>query len=94
LYTVWVRCTRFCTKTKGFIFLIPLSFFPRFLDRIQDHTVFILLSFILRILEALGGAAVCTASFTIIALEFPNSIATTFVMKIFYSYYYYYEILI
>jgi MFS family permease len=49
-----------------------------FLDRFDDHTTFITLSFVVRIVEALGDAAFITASFAIIAAEFPDSVATTF----------------
>ncbi|XP_063708219.1 MFS-type transporter SLC18B1-like isoform X2 [Culicoides brevitarsis] len=48
------------------------------LDRIPGHTAFITLAFVIRIIEALGNAAFLTASFTIIAKEFPNNVATTF----------------
>jgi len=50
-----------------------------FLDDVNDHTWFITLSFIIRILEALGSAAFVTSAFTIVAAEFPDSVATTFV---------------
>jgi hypothetical protein len=53
--------------------------FGRFLDKIDDHTLFITLSFLCRILEAVGSSAFITSTFTIIACEFPQSIATTFV---------------
>jgi MFS family permease len=49
-----------------------------FLDNVIDHTAFITLSFLFRTLEALGASALVTASFTIIACEFPDSVATTF----------------
>lgn len=48
------------------------------LDRIPDHIPFITCAFIIRIVEALGNAAFLTASFAIIAKEFPNNVATTF----------------
>lgn len=51
----------------------------RLLDRVEEHYTFIVLSFITRIIEALGNAAFLTASFAIIAKEFPDNIATTFV---------------
>lgn len=41
--------------------------------------MFITLAFTIRIIEALGNAAFLTASFAIIAKEFPNNVATTFV---------------
>ncbi|XP_045471927.1 MFS-type transporter SLC18B1-like [Harmonia axyridis] len=48
------------------------------LDRVNGHTPFIVLSFTIRIIEALGNAAFLTASFAIIAKEFPNNVAVTF----------------
>lgn len=41
--------------------------------------MFITLAFAIRIIEALGNAAFLTASFAIIAKEFPNNVGTTFV---------------
>ncbi|XP_026466726.1 MFS-type transporter SLC18B1-like [Ctenocephalides felis] len=52
-----------------------------FLERIDDHIPFIALSFIIRIVEALGNAAFLTASFAIIAREFPDNVATTFLIR-------------
>jgi hypothetical protein len=51
----------------------------RLLDRVDEHYTFIVLSFLIRIVEALGNAAFLTASFAIIAKEFPDNVATTFV---------------
>lgn len=48
------------------------------LDRVPGHVPFITLAFVIRIIEALGNAAFLTASFAIIAKEFPNNVATTF----------------
>ncbi|XP_057364679.1 MFS-type transporter SLC18B1-like [Daphnia carinata] len=48
------------------------------LDKVNDTTAFIGLSFAVRVIEALGSAAFLTAAFAIVAAEFPNSIATTF----------------
>lgn len=44
----------------------------------QGHSLFITLAFVIRIIEALGNAAFLTASFAIIAKEFPNNVSTTF----------------
>lgn len=52
--------------------LIVLRFYK------QDHTLFITLAFIIRIIEALGNAAFLTASFAIIAKEFPDNVSVTF----------------
>lgn len=51
----------------------------RLLDKVQGRYPFIILSFVIRIVEAMGNAAFLTASFAIIAKEFPNNVATTFV---------------
>ncbi|XP_046667890.1 MFS-type transporter SLC18B1-like [Homalodisca vitripennis] len=48
------------------------------LDRVEGHYPFIVLSFVIRVVEAMGNAAFLTASFAIIAMEFPNNVATTF----------------
>ncbi|XP_033212868.1 MFS-type transporter SLC18B1-like isoform X2 [Belonocnema kinseyi] len=48
------------------------------LDKVSGHYPFIILSFVIRIVEALGNAAFLTASFAIIAKEFPDNVATTF----------------
>lgn len=40
--------------------------------------MFISLAFTIRIIEALGNAAFLTASFAIIAKEFPNNVSVTF----------------
>ena len=49
------------------------------LDHVYSADAFIGLSFAVRIVEALGSAAFLTASFAIVAAEFPDSVATTFV---------------
>lgn len=49
------------------------------LDKLETHYPFIILSFVIRIIEAMGNAAFLTASFAIIAKEFPDNVATTFV---------------
>lgn len=48
------------------------------LDKVEGHVPFITLSFVIRIVEAMGNAAFLTASFAIIAKEFPNNVATMF----------------
>lgn len=48
------------------------------LDKVEGHYPFITLSLVIRIVEALGNAAFLTASFAIIAKEFPDNVATTF----------------
>lgn len=53
---------------------------------IQGHIAFIAMSFIVRIAEALGSSAAVTAAFSITAVMFPNSVATTFAtLEIFYG---------
>jgi len=49
-----------------------------FLDRIDDGTTFIALSFLIRIIEAMGNSGFLTASFSIIAKEFPDNVGATF----------------
>lgn len=44
----------------------------------QGHALFISSAFIIRTIEALGNAAFLTASFAIIAKEFPNNVSVTF----------------
>lgn len=44
----------------------------------QGHTLFITSAFAIRIIEALGNAAFLTASFAIIAKEFPKNVSVTF----------------
>jgi len=48
------------------------------LDMVDGTSAFIGLSFTIRIIEALGNAAFLTSAFTIVAAEFPDSVATTF----------------
>ncbi|XP_065163951.1 MFS-type transporter SLC18B1-like [Atheta coriaria] len=48
------------------------------LDKVEGHYPFITLSLIIRVIEAMGNAAFLTASFAIIAKEFPDNVATTF----------------
>jgi MFS family permease len=48
------------------------------LDQIQGHYAFISSAFTCRIIEAAGTYAFFTSSFAIIAVVFPNNIATTF----------------
>ncbi len=48
------------------------------LDKIPDGTTFIALSFVIRTLEAVGNSGFLTASFSIIAKEFPDRVATMF----------------
>lgn len=49
-----------------------------FLDRVDDTNAFIGLSFLIRIVEACGNAGFLTASFSIIAQEFPDNVGATF----------------
>jgi MFS family permease len=48
------------------------------LDHFEDPNVFIGMSFLVRTIEALGNAAFLTASFTIIAREFPDNVGAMF----------------
>lgn len=49
------------------------------LDKIKGREEFVALSFIIRIIQGLGEAGYITAAFSLIAKEFPDCIATTFV---------------
>lgn len=49
-----------------------------FLDKIGDTTTFITLSFVIRIVEAMGNAAFVTSAFSIIAKEFPKNVGAAF----------------
>lgn len=53
------------------------------LDLVKTHVSFLALSFAVRVVEALGSAGTLTATFAIIAAEFPESVATTFVSNYF-----------
>lgn len=55
------------------------------LDKVEGHYPFIILSFIIRIVEAMGNAAFLTASFAIIAKEFPDNVATMFVSSLIFN---------
>ncbi|KAK7502865.1 hypothetical protein BaRGS_00005814, partial [Batillaria attramentaria] len=48
------------------------------LDRCPPDTIFIVMCFLVRTVEALGASAFITASFAIIANEFPDHVATVF----------------
>jgi len=48
------------------------------LDKVPGRTAFVGLSFLIRIVEAVGNSAFLNASFTIIAKEFPDMVATMF----------------
>jgi len=54
------------------------SIFFGLLDKIQDANTFLALSFALRIIEACGNAGFLTGSFSMIAKEFPDNVATMF----------------
>lgn len=65
---------------------VKIVVFFSLLDKVNGHYPFIVLSFIIRIVEAMGNAAFLTASFAIIAKEFPNNVATMFVSNFFHYY--------
>jgi len=66
MLTVGLFITGFCSILFGV------------LDRVELKEAFIGLSFTVRIVEGLGNAAFLTSAFTIVAAEFPQSVATTF----------------
>ncbi|KAA0193883.1 hypothetical protein HAZT_HAZT003132 [Hyalella azteca] len=49
-----------------------------FLNHVQDTKTFVTLSFLVRIVEALGNAGFLTAAFSIIAKEFSDNVSVTF----------------
>ena len=51
----------------------------RFLDGCPDGVIYAVMCFLVRFVEALGVAALLTASFAIIANTFPDRVATMFV---------------
>lgn len=57
---------------------ICISIFVHVFHLLQGRILFITLALIIRIVEALGNAAFLTASFAIIAKEFPNNVSVTF----------------
>ena len=61
---------------------IYLCFRNRFLGYVSGPMVFLGLSIALRIIEGIGEAAFIAASFAIIAAEFPETLASTFVSLI------------
>lgn len=56
-----------------------LNVLCRFLDRVSDGTVFIVLCFVTRCVNAVGFSAAVTASFAVSAKVFPDNIATVLV---------------
>ncbi|XP_046393068.1 MFS-type transporter SLC18B1-like [Ischnura elegans] len=66
------------TYNAGIFVAAVCSFLFGLLDLIWKSEDFLILSFAVRIVEALGTSASVTASFTIIAIEFPETVATTF----------------
>lgn len=53
------------------------------LDHVPAGPSFISLAFIVRIFEGIGAAAFLNASYTIMAVEFPDKVPTTFVRHLF-----------
>lgn len=74
---IWLGLTEIELRTIPYF-----CFFFRLLDKVEGHIPFIALSFTIRIVEAMGNAAFLTASFAIIAKEFPNNVATMFVCNL------------
>ena len=53
------------------------------LDEIDDTELFLGLSILLQIIEAFGFAPMRTASFAVVCCVFPDSVATTFVKRLY-----------
>lgn len=66
------------TLTVGIGTVGVTSIFFGLLDKLEDGKVFLGLSFTLRIIEACGNAGFLTGSFSMIAKEFPDNVATMF----------------
>ena len=56
-----------------------VCFGNRILDKVPSGAPFITLAFVVRIFEGIGAASFLTASYTLMAREFPDRVATTFV---------------
>ena len=52
------------------------------MDQAPDGLPFIVLAFVVRILEGVGAAAFLTASYTITAIAFPERVASMFVSAV------------
>ena len=61
------------------IFIVKSSNFYRRIN-IQDATFFIAACFIVRIVEAVGNSSFLCASFSLVALKFPNTLSTVFAL--------------
>ena len=59
-------------------------FLSSFLDGCPDGAVYIVMCFLVRTVEAVGAAALSTASFAILANTFPDNVATVFVSLVEY----------
>lgn len=53
--------------------------YSRLLDKAPDGTIFIVMCFLVRSVDAVGFAASITASFSVLAKAFPDNIATAMV---------------
>ncbi len=63
-----------------FFTLLFYSFF-RFVDMMNDENTFIIFSFLIRIVSALGSAATSTASITLVVQYFHDDISPAIVSK-------------
>ena len=54
-------------------------FSPRLLEFVQHRVTFIVLSIILRVLEAVGASAAVVSGFSLIGNVFPDKVGTVFV---------------
>lgn len=75
-----------CLLSLGMLLNAVTAILFGFLDYVTTHNEFIILSFVLRILESLGATAALIAAFSLTAACFPNSVATTFAtLEVFYG---------
>lgn len=63
----------------------PYDVMRRFLDQCPGGTIYIVMCFSVRSVEAIGAAAFTTASFTIMAYTFPANVATMYVSALHHS---------
>ncbi|XP_067014314.2 MFS-type transporter SLC18B1 [Anabrus simplex] len=87
IFGKYMNCigAKFLLNTGIFVAAICSILFG-LLDLVTSHVEFISLSFLLRIIEAVGSSAAITAAFSITATVFPDSVATTFAtLEVFYG---------
>lgn len=90
LHFIWVINHTWSTSSHVDLVITPKAlllkrmscFFDRFLGKLTTREAFLGLSFSIRIIQGLGEAGYITASFSLVADGFPNSVETTFVSEL------------